>query len=326
MAAVMEGSAGRVPENRQADLRLFPRGGCGPCRNLDKTVWSDARVVRVFRAWVPSKADLDSQTDLATRFHVKTPAVVVFLDGKARKVSWLLGYNNARDEPCHPTRGTLDQQSSIMNRFSFSRRPLLATALGLSVAISSGLSACAQEVPMVSLARVPNGGLQPQVVVRGEVVHLIYFKGDPKAGDVFYVRSKDEGTTWSSPLQVNSGRSSALAMGTIRGPMLSVGRNGRVFVVWNGSDKATPRNPAAPASIQKYGASPLLFSRLNDAGDAFEPQRNLLTRTFNLDGGASVASDEEGRVYVAWHANEREGQDETERRVYLSTSTNDGAT
>lgn len=179
---------------------------------------------------------------------------------------------------------------------------------------------------MVSVARVPDGGLQPQVVAPGEVVHLIYFKGDPKAGDVFYVRSRDEGTTWSSPLRVNSGRSSAVAMGTIRGPMLSVGRNGRVFVVWNGSDKAMPRNPAAPASVQKYGASPLLFSRLDDAGDAFEPQRNLMTSTFNLDGGASVASDEEGRVYVAWHAGDSEEQDETGRRVFLSTSTDDGVT
>ena len=179
---------------------------------------------------------------------------------------------------------------------------------------------------MVSVARVPDGGLQPQVVVRGGVVHLIYFKGDPKAGDVFYVRSADEGTTWSPPLRVNSGGGSAVAMGTIRGPMLSVGRNGRVFVAWNGSDKAMPRNAAAPASAQKYGASPLLFARLNTVGDAFEPQRNLLTRTWNLDGGASVASDEEGRVYIAWHANDREDQDETGRRVFLSASTDDGAT
>ena len=213
-----------------------------------------------------------------------------------------------------------------MNRFSFSRRHLLGAALSFSLAGSLNLSACAQETPFVSVARVPDGGLQPQVVVAGKVVHLIYFKGDPKAGDVFYVRSTDEGTTWTAPLRVNSGASSAVAMGTIRGPMLSVGRNGRAFVAWNGSDKAMPRNPMAPASVQKYGAAPLLFARLNNAGDAFEPQRNLLTRTFILDGGASVASDEEGRVYVAWHAVDRQGQDESGRRVYLSTSTDDGAT
>ena len=40
--------------------------------------------------------------------------------------------------------------------------------------------------------RVPNHGIQPQVAVDAEgTVHLLYFKGDPGAGDVFYARSKD---------------------------------------------------------------------------------------------------------------------------------------
>ena len=39
-----------------------------------------------------------------------------------------------------------------------------------------------------------------------------------------------------------------------------------------------------------------------------------------------MAADDEGRVYVAWHANDREDQDETGRRVFLATSTDDGAT
>lgn len=41
----------------------FHAAWCGPCRALDKTVWSDARVIRASRAWVPFKADLDSQSD-----------------------------------------------------------------------------------------------------------------------------------------------------------------------------------------------------------------------------------------------------------------------
>ncbi len=77
-------------------LVYFHASWCGPCRNLDKTVWNDARVIRASRAWVPFKADLDSQTDLATRFDVKTPPLVVFLNGKTEKVSSLLGYNDAR--------------------------------------------------------------------------------------------------------------------------------------------------------------------------------------------------------------------------------------
>jgi len=73
----------------------FHAAWCGPCRGLDKTVWPDARVIRASRAWVPFKADLDTQADLAARFDVKTPPIVVFVDGKTRKVSSLLGFNDA---------------------------------------------------------------------------------------------------------------------------------------------------------------------------------------------------------------------------------------
>ncbi|MBL6764105.1 MAG: hypothetical protein ISQ14_04050, partial [Verrucomicrobiae bacterium] len=41
----------------------------------------------------------------------------------------------------------------------------------------------------VSVQRVPEEGLQPRVAVgRDGTVHLIYFKGDARAGDVFYCR------------------------------------------------------------------------------------------------------------------------------------------
>ncbi len=176
----------------------------------------------------------------------------------------------------------------------------------------------------VNVSRVPQGGLVPQLVARDGILHLIYFQGEARGGDIFYLNSRDDGRNWSAPLRVNSQSGSAVAMGTIRGPQLGIGREGRAFVVWNGSDKARPRNAFAPNSEQKYGAAPLLFTRLDDAGTAFEPQRNLMTRTFNLDGGAGVACDETGRVYVAWHANTAAGQDEGARQVFLSTSSDDG--
>ncbi len=183
----------------------------------------------------------------------------------------------------------------------------------------------AQDAAPIQLARVPDGGLQPEIVVSGSVVHLLYFKGDPKGGDLFYRRSTDGGATWQDAIRVNSEANSAIAMGTIRGGQLALGRGGRVYAVWNGSD-AAPRNAAAPASVRKYGAAPLLFTRLNDQGDGFEPQRNLLTKAWNLDGGADVAADEDGRVYVAWHAQDKIDGDESNRRVFLAISSDDGAT
>jgi hypothetical protein len=168
----------------------------------------------------------------------------------------------------------------------------------------------------VRLLRVPGKGIQPQVEVDGKgVVHLIYFHGDPGAGDIFYVRSKD-GATFSRPLRVNSKPGSAIAIGNIRGAHLALGKNGRVHVAWNGSGKGEPKDSPWP----------MLYTRLNDAGTAFEPQRNVIRSAFGLDGGGSVAADPAGNVYVAWHAPEPDARGEANRRVWIAVSTDEGKT
>jgi RNA polymerase sigma factor (sigma-70 family) len=170
------------------------------------------------------------------------------------------------------------------------------------------------------LLRVPDHGIQPQVVVDGKgVVHLLYFKGDPAAGDIYYVRSEDGVQFNKHPLRVNSQPGSATAVGTIRGAHLALGKNGRVHVSWNGSGKAMPR------SIGQF-TSPMLYARLNDAGTAFEEQRNLMTKTTTLDGGGSVAADRTGKVYVFWHAIEPDKKGEANRRVWVAVSTDEGKT
>ena len=201
-----------------------------------------------------------------------------------------------------------------------------------TLACAAAFTAFASETGLdkVRLLRVPEGGLQPQAMLddRG-VLHLIYFSGDPSKGDVFYAQSTNNGAAFSSPLRVNSQPGSAIALGTIRGAQLAIGKNGRVHVAWNGSSVAEPHGPVNPDS-GKSGA-PMLYSRLNLAGTAFEPQRNLMLRSFGLDGGGSLAADPAGNVYVAWHGigehevkqPGREG--EARRRVWLTRSNDDGS-
>jgi len=68
----------------------------------------------------------------------------------------------------------------------------------------------------------------------------------------------------------------------------------------------------------------MLYARLNDAGAAFEPQRNVIQEKVGLDGGGSVAADGLGNVYVAWHAPNRPKAGEAAREVWVAQSTDDG--
>jgi hypothetical protein len=177
----------------------------------------------------------------------------------------------------------------------------------------------AERPATVTVLRVPEKGIQPQVAVDSKgTAHVTYFRGDPSAGDIFYVRSEKGGDTFSTPIQVNSRPGSAIAVGNIRGAQLALGKNGRVHVAWNGSGKAEPKGPG--------GALPMLYARLNDAGTAFEPQRNVIQSAAGLDGGGSVAADEAGNVFVAWHAPAAGETGEGNRCVWVARLTDDGKT
>ena len=207
-------------------------------------------------------------------------------------------------------------------------RTVLMAALIL--AVHSPASA-EHDLPVVKTIRVPNGGIQPQLAVgkRG-AVHMLYYKGEAGAGDIFYVISTDSGQSFSEPMRVNSQPGSAIAAGTIRGAHLALGKNDRVHVAWNGSGKATPKglpNPQLPGDSPYRFSSPMLYARMNADGTGFEPQRNLMTSTYALDGGGSVAADEAGNVYVVWHANSTTGTPGEEgRAVWVAISRDDGQT
>jgi hypothetical protein len=199
-----------------------------------------------------------------------------------------------------------------------------------ALACAAALSGFAAELRLpnsVRFGRVPAGGIQPRTAIdsRG-FLHLVYYVGDARHGDLFYVRSTDGGVNFSAPLPVNQS-GSAIAAGTIRGAQLALGKGDRVHVCWNGSSNDGPLN----RDSGKPGA-PMLYSRLNDSGTAFEPQRNLMLHSFGLDGGGSIAADRSGNVYVAWHGigeSEARGtgkEGEARRSVWVTKSEDGGRT
>ena len=183
-------------------------------------------------------------------------------------------------------------------------------------------TAAAAESRRVTLLRTPDGGIQPQAAADSQgTVHLIYYKGEAAGGDLFYVRRAAGAESFSKPIQVNSVPGSAIAAGTIRGAQLALGRDARVHVVWNGGQGAKK------VPIQGKDETPLLYTRWNDAGTAFEPERNLITYAGGLDGGSSVAADALGNVYVTWHGSPPENRDkEAGRAVFVARSRDDGKT
>ncbi len=198
---------------------------------------------------------------------------------------------------------------------------LPALIIGAIVSLCGESTLSAPRIPVVravvSTLRVPDEGIQPQMATDSKGnIHLVYFKGNSAHGDLFYVRSDDSGKTFSKPIRVNSEDGSAIALGTIRGAQLAIGKGDRIHVAWNGSNTATP----------KVGKSaPMLYARLTDKGDAFEPQRNLIQNYAGIDGGGSVAADADGNVYVAWHA-PKDQETEADRWVWISRSKDDGKT
>jgi hypothetical protein len=196
-------------------------------------------------------------------------------------------------------------------------RKLLGVAALLSASFLTTSSA--QEKTGVELMRVPQRGIQPQVQTdaKGDV-HLLYFLGEPGGGDLFYVRTRNQDGKFSVPIKVNDLAGSAVALGNIRGGQLVLGKNCRAHVAWNGSFKAKLKEPA--------NTSAMFYARLNDAGDAFESQRNVIQEAFGLDGGGSVAADAVGNVYVTWHAPTPGLKGESNRCVWVAKSTDEGKT
>jgi hypothetical protein len=200
------------------------------------------------------------------------------------------------------------------------RRKAEVAALAFMAILGLLTAAARGDEPRIHVLKAPEGALQPQAVSDAAgVVHLVYLKGNPAAADVFYVRMEAGQDRFSKPIRVNHQAGAAIAIGTIRGAQLALGRGGRVHVAWNGSSQAKPRN--------FDNSSPMLYTRLNDAQTAFEPERNLMTHTTGLDGGGTVAADGAGRVVVAWHGySEGDPSNEMGRRLWVARSNDEGRT
>lgn len=188
---------------------------------------------------------------------------------------------------------------------------ILKWTLLISLISTSIAKAGAESSP--NIVETPNEGIQPKVSVDASgQVHLLYYVGDPAGGDLYYIRKGHDGE-FSEATRVNSIPGSAMSMGTIRGAQFTVGKEGSVHVVWNGS---TESEEAESPHLVMY------YTRSTSQGDGFEPQR-VVSGEWSVDGGGAIASDSQGGIYVFWHSAPT-GAEEKDRNVFLRISRDNG--
>ena len=77
--------------------------------------------------------------------------------------------------------------------------------LGLPLMIIALVAGCSSDSRLtlgdgITLQRLPEGGRLPQAIVDDTgAVHVVYFEGESRAGDLRYVQLSPGGSTWSEP-------------------------------------------------------------------------------------------------------------------------------
>ena len=158
----------------------------------------------------------------------------------------------------------------------------------------------------VSLLRLPEGGRLPRAVVDGGgTAHVVYFQGEPRAGDLLYVSRPPGAAGWSEPRYVNSEPGTVVGIGPIDGGQIALGRDDRLHVTWF-----------------KLGRTEFLYTRTAEDGTGFEPQFAIAAGE-GVEAGPSIAADRAGNIYVFWHTG---GPPDAERSVFMTVSRDDGQT
>ena len=137
--------------------------------------------------------------------------------------------------------------------------------------------------PAVRVIPLPEQALVPDVVVGPEgTVHVVYGLGD----QAWYMRSLDQGASFTAPVAVNATGKVQLTMGELSGPKIALGKAGAIQVVW--ADRWAP-------GVKVHAR----LARSVDGGKTFLPPVQL-SSTPGLDG-VTMAADAQGNVVAFWH-------------------------
>jgi hypothetical protein len=149
----------------------------------------------------------------------------------------------------------------------------------------------ATAIPAVRLVEPPNDGIVSDAEVDDNgVIHLVYASlPDGVQQDIFYVRSADDGETFTEPIRVNTEPGRGYA-GGFRGPDVALGADGRVHVAWytNGYQAKRP--------AEEWGVH---YAYKAADANAFVDESNINGRPSD---NYSIDANGAGEVSIVWTA------------------------
>ena len=180
------------------------------------------------------------------------------------------------------------------------------------------LHGIALATPEVTVMKTPNAGYRPQVVRDGAgTIHMVYTRmGKDAMGDLFYIRRKAGQEEFSKPIKVNSTPNCAAAF------HMAIGKGGRAHVFIRANARYL-RLFNKSKRLKLFDLKYMLYCRMNDAGTAFETERNLAGETYAFEGGGLLFPDGKGTIYAFWHGLTERGPERT-RKIFMATSQDEG--
>jgi hypothetical protein len=179
---------------------------------------------------------------------------------------------------------------------------------GKLTAVEKKTKAAPSDPSPPTVIQAPKGCFVPDVLMDAKgVLHMVYALNH----HAWYVRSSDNGATFTSPVKVNTEGQVTFTMGE-RGPKLALGVDGAIHVAWQDL-----WSPGAKVFAR--------HSRSRDGGMTFEPPKAVASNP-GADG-VSIAADDKGNVLVFWHAAYPPQKEVPQATwLYLARSQDGGAT
>lgn len=161
----------------------------------------------------------------------------------------------------------------------------------------------------VRFVRVPEGGHEPRVALRGEhAPALLFARGEGAAVDLYLTRTSDDGATFAPAVRVNPEAGSVASVEGRHSGTLELGPDGRAHVTW----------------IQAGATPTIVYTRENEEG-GFEPPLELGSPA-ELSSNAAVAVARSGEVFLFYGAREEVAPEgEPVRRIYMRKRAGSGA-